>query len=52
MRITIWTRGRKVVAFLLAGNTTRGALPEAMLDGVVRPVTDTSRTARGHYPAH
>ena len=52
MRITISTRGIKVVAFLHAGNTTRGALPEAVLNGVVRPVTDTSPTVRGHYPAH
>ncbi|NGM45900.1 amino acid adenylation domain-containing protein [Rhodobacter sp. SGA-6-6] len=38
----------KVVAFLRAGDTAMGALPEALLDGVVRVVTDTNRLVRGH----
>lgn len=39
----------KVVAFLRAGNSTLGALPEPVLDGVVRTVTDTNRLVRGHH---
>ncbi|WP_230312533.1 non-ribosomal peptide synthetase [Paracoccus lichenicola] len=39
----------KVVAFLRAGDTALGALPEAVLDGVVRTVTDTNRLVRGHH---
>lgn len=39
----------KVVAFLRAGDTALGALPEAVLDGVVRVVTDTNRLVRGHH---
>lgn len=39
----------KVVAFLRAGDTALGALPEAVLDGVVRTVTDTNRMVRGHH---
>lgn len=39
----------KVVAFLRAGDTALGALPEAVLDGVVRAVTDTNRLVRGHH---
>ncbi len=39
----------KVVAFLRAGDTAMGALPEALLDGVVRVVTDTNRLVRGHF---
>ncbi|WP_207099493.1 non-ribosomal peptide synthetase [Paracoccus shandongensis] len=39
----------KVVAFLRAGDTALGALPEPVLDGVVRAVTDTNRLVRGHH---
>ncbi|WP_226935092.1 non-ribosomal peptide synthetase [Pseudogemmobacter faecipullorum] len=38
----------KVVAFLRAGDTALGALPEKVLDGVVRLVTDTNRLVRSH----
>ncbi|RJL11895.1 non-ribosomal peptide synthetase [Paracoccus siganidrum] len=38
----------KVVAFLRAAGTTLGALPEPVLDGVVRLVTDTNRLVRSH----
>lgn len=40
---------QKVVAFLRAGDTALGALPEPVLDGVVRTVTDTNRLVRGHH---
>ncbi|VDS08678.1 Enterobactin synthase component F [Paracoccus haematequi] len=43
---------QKVVAFLRAGDTALGALPEAVLDGVVRTVTDTNRLVRGHHHRH
>ena len=39
----------KVVAFLRAGETTLGALPGPVLDGITRLVTDTNRLVRGHY---
>ncbi|WP_295044821.1 amino acid adenylation domain-containing protein [uncultured Paracoccus sp.] len=39
----------KVVAFLRAGDTALGALPEPVLDGVVRVVTDTNRLVRRHH---
>ncbi|KFI25871.1 hypothetical protein CG51_12865 [Haematobacter missouriensis] len=38
-----------VVAFLRAGDTALGNLPERTLDGVVRVVTDTNRLVRNHY---
>ena len=38
-----------VVAFLRQGGTALGALPEPVLDGVVRVVTDTNRLVRGHW---
>ena len=38
----------KVVAFLRAGDSALGALPERVLDGVVRSVIDTNRLIRGH----
>lgn len=38
----------KVTAFLRAGDSALGALPPAILDGVVRVVTDTNRLVRGH----
>ncbi|KFI29569.1 enterobactin synthase [Haematobacter massiliensis] len=38
-----------VVAFLRAGDTALGSLPERTLDGVVRTVTDTNRLVRNHY---
>lgn len=38
----------KVVAFLRATETTLGALPGPVLDGIVRLVTDTNRLVRGH----
>ena len=42
----------KVVAFLRAGDSTLGALPTPVLDGVVRTVTDTNRLVRGHHHRH
>lgn len=39
----------KIMAFLRASDTALGALPDAVLDGVVRVVTDTNRLVRGHY---
>lgn len=39
----------KVVGFLKAGDTPLGALPERVLDGVVRVVTDTSGLVRNHH---
>ena len=42
----------KVVTFLRAGDTALGSLPEAVLDGVVRTVTDTNRLVRGHHHRH
>lgn len=39
----------KVVGFLKAGDTALGALPERVLDGVVRVVTDTSGLVRRHH---
>jgi enterobactin synthetase component F len=39
----------KVVAFLKAGDTPLGMLPERVLDGVVRVVTDTSGLVRRHH---
>jgi len=38
----------KVVGFLRAGDAPLGALPERVLDGVVRVVTDTSGLVRRH----
>lgn len=40
---------RKVVAFLRNGDTALGSLPETVLDGVVRTVTDTNRLVRNHH---
>ncbi len=39
----------KLVAFLRAGDTALGNLPEAALEGVVRVVTDTNRLIRAHH---
>lgn len=39
----------RVVAFLRAGDTPLGSLPETVLDGVVRVVTDTNRLVRDHH---
>ena len=39
----------KVVDFLRATETTLGALPGPVLDGIVRLVTDTNRLVRGHH---
>lgn len=39
----------KVLGFLKAGDTPLGALPERVLDGVVRVVTDTSGLVRRHF---
>ncbi|PZO65017.1 MAG: non-ribosomal peptide synthetase [Paracoccus denitrificans] len=39
----------KVVAFLKDSDTALGSLPERVLDGVVRLVTDTNRLVRGHH---
>ncbi|SDL50777.1 amino acid adenylation domain-containing protein [Paracoccus chinensis] len=39
----------KVVGFLKAGDTPLGALPEQVLDSVVRVVTDTSGLVRRHH---
>ncbi|WBU54441.1 amino acid adenylation domain-containing protein [Paracoccus sp. SCSIO 75233] len=41
----------KVLAFLKRGDTALGALPDRVLDGVVRVVTDTNRLVRGHHHA-
>lgn len=38
-----------VVAFLRGGRTALGALPETVLDSVVRIVTDTNRIVRRHH---
>ncbi|TKW68830.1 MAG: amino acid adenylation domain-containing protein [Paracoccus denitrificans] len=38
----------KVTAFLQQSDTALGALPGAVLDGVIRVVTDTNRLVRGH----
>lgn len=38
-----------VVAFLRRGDSALGALPEPVLDGVVRTVTGTNRLIRGHH---
>lgn len=38
-----------VVAFLRGGRTALGALPEVVLDNVVRIVTDTNRIVRNHH---
>ena len=38
----------KVVAFLRQGDSALGALPERVLDGVVRTVTGTNRLIRAH----
>ncbi len=38
----------KVVAFLRQGDSAMGALPDQVLDGVVRLVTDTNRLVRSH----
>ncbi|MDO5622758.1 MAG: amino acid adenylation domain-containing protein [Paracoccus sp. (in: a-proteobacteria)] len=38
----------KVMGFLRRGDSALGALPEDVLDGVVRVVTDTNRLVRGH----
>jgi len=38
----------KVIAFLRAGDSALGSLPEAALAGVVRVVTDTNRLIRAH----
>ncbi|MCL4067272.1 amino acid adenylation domain-containing protein [Pseudomonas sp. GX19020] len=42
----------KVVAFLRAGHSAMGALPEEVLNGVVRLVTDTNRLVRSHQQRH
>ncbi|MBJ2153719.1 amino acid adenylation domain-containing protein, partial [Paracoccus sp. IB05] len=42
----------KVVAFLRAGDSAMGALPEEVLNGVVRLVTDTNRLVRSHQQRH
>ncbi|WP_366926891.1 amino acid adenylation domain-containing protein [Pseudogemmobacter hezensis] len=42
----------KVVAFLRAGDSAMGALPDLVLDGVVRLVTDTNRLVRSHQHRH
>ena len=39
----------KVVAFLREGDSALGALPEEVLDAVVRLVTDTNRLVRSQY---
>lgn len=39
----------KLVAFLRAGDSALGNLPEAALQGVVRVVTDTNRLIREHH---
>ena len=39
----------KVAAFLRGSETALGALPEAVMDGVIRVVTDTNRLVRGHH---
>jgi enterobactin synthetase component F len=38
----------KVVDFLRAGDSALGALPEPVLDGVIRTVTGTNRLIRAH----
>lgn len=39
----------RVVEFLRAGDSALGALPERVLDGVVRTVTGTNRLIRSHH---
>lgn len=38
-----------ILAFLRRGGSALGSLPGAVLDGVVRAVTDTNRLIRGHH---
>ena len=38
-----------IVAFLRAGGSTLGGLPDAALDGVIRAVLDTNRLVREHH---
>lgn len=42
----------KVVAFLQAGDTPLGALPQKVLDGVVTVVTSTNTYVRAHHHRH
>ncbi|WP_374405804.1 amino acid adenylation domain-containing protein [Pelagerythrobacter sp.] len=39
----------KVLAFLRAGDSALGNLPDAVQDGVIRTVLDTNRLVRAHY---
>jgi enterobactin synthetase component F len=39
----------KIVAFLRRGDSALGNLPDVVLDGVVRAVTDTNRLVRQHH---
>jgi len=42
----------KIVEFLRQGDSALGNLPERVLDGVVRAVTDTNRLIRAHHHQH
>lgn len=43
---------QSIVDFLRDGNSALGNLPDTVLDGVVRTVTDTNRLVRAHYHDH